>query len=433
MPRYNERTRLGPLSVPKTPSFPFRRKEGSRSFTQAISQLIEAGTEGYDKKTRRRLMIVNVAAYLIVLASLNYAVLYSVTDFFKYQIVVYANIFLMVVALLVPYTHRFSDIAGGVIVAIAEFIMMFYLISVLGRDSGIQINYIIAAAIPFLIFDLKRIWLILSMVTFALVFHLAAWFLFPADMAAQIAEPFLLTNVYVTSAITTFCIVAIVAYYAMTLVSTAEAQTDTLLRNVLPESVAERLMQAPDRSIADSFPSATVLFADLVGFTPMSKNLGAEETVRLLNNIFSEIDNLATQYDLEKIKTIGDAYMVAAGIPQPDPDHVRKMGAFSLELLEKVQEISSAYDGTLNVRVGIDTGPVTAGVIGRRKFSYDVWGDTVNLASRMESHGSVGKVHVSSAFKSAADQHFHFTERGLIDVKGIGEVTTWYLEDKRPL
>ena len=252
-------------------------------------------------------------------------------------------------------------------------------------------------------------------------------------MAAQIAEPFLLTNVYVTSAITTFCIVAIVAYYAMTLVSTAEAQTDTLLRNVLPESVAERLMQAPDRSIADSFPSATVLFADLVGFTPMSKNLGAEETVRLLNNIFSEIDNLATQYDLEKIKTIGDAYMVAAGIPQPDPDHVRKMGAFSLELLEKVQEISSAYDGTLNVRVGIDTGPVTAGVIGRRKFSYDVWGDTVNLASRMESHGSVGKVHVSSAFKSAADQHFHFIERGVIDVKGIGEVTTWYLEDKRPL
>ncbi len=397
-----------------------------------ISQLVEAGTEGYDKKTRRRLMIVNVAAYLIVLASLNYAVLYSVTDFFKYQIVVYANIFLLVLALLVPYTHRFSDIAGGVIVAIAEFILLFYLISVLGRDSGIQINYIVAAAIPFLIFDLTRIWLILSMVTFALVFHLVAWFLFPPNMAAQIAEPFLLTNVYVTSAITTFCIVAIVAYYAMTLVNNAEAQTDTLLRNVLPESVAERLMQAPDRSIADSFPSATVLFADLVGFTPMSKNLGAEETVRLLNNIFSEIDILATKYDLEKIKTIGDAYMVAAGIPQPDPDQVRKMGAFSLELLEKVQEISSAYDGTLNVRVGIDTGPVTAGVIGRRKFSYDVWGDTVNLASRMESHGSVGKVHVSSAYKNAAETHFRFAERGMIDVKGIGEMTTWYLEDVRP-
>jgi adenylate cyclase len=396
-------------------------------WAKALGRLVEAGTEGYPKKTKRRLTIVNVAAYLIVLASLNYAVLYSITDFNKYQLIVYANIFLLVMATLVPFAHRYSDILGGVIVAFSEIVMLFYLISVLGRDSGIQLNYIIAAAVPFLIFDLSRIKLILAIALSALVFHIAAWFMFPADAVKLIAEPFLLANLYVNSALTAFCIVAVVAFYAMTLVRTAEAQTDALLRNVLPESVADRLMIEPDRPIADSFKQATVLFADLVGFTPLSKGLGAEQTVKLLNDIFTEFDKLALKYELEKIKTIGDAYMVAAGIPEPTPDHEGKMAHFALDMLAKIKEISQAYDADLNLRIGIQTGPVTAGVIGRRKFTYDVWGDTVNLASRMESHGVVGKIHVPASYKTRLERSFKFEPRGVIQVKGIGEVETWFL------
>ncbi len=409
-------------------SYPVVKKSlGLGSWVKAVSQLLEAGTEGYPKKTKRRLMIVNVAAYLIVLASLNYVVLYSMTDFYKYQLIVHANIFLTVVAMLVPFTHRYSDILGGVIVAFSEIVMLFYLISVLGRDSGIQLNYIIAAAVPFLIFDLSRIKLILAIVLSALVFHVAAWFLFPADAVKVVAEPFLLANLYVTSALTVFCIVAIVAFYAMNLVRKAEAQTDALLRNILPESVADRLMIEPDRSIADSFKQATVLFADLVGFTPLSKGLGAEQTVKLLNDIFTEFDRLALKYDLEKIKTIGDAYMVAAGIPDPTPDHERKMALFALDMLAKIKEISGSYDADLNLRIGIQTGPVTAGVIGKKKFSYDVWGPTVNLASRMESHGMVGKIHVTATYKARLDHAFKFEPRGVIQVKGVGEVETWFL------
>ena len=216
----------------------------------------------------------------------------------------------------------------------------------------------------------------------------------------------------------------------MTLVRRAEAQTDALLRNVLPESVADRLMIAPDRAIADSFKQATVLFADLVGFTPLSKGLGAEQTVKLLNDIFTEFDQLALKYDLEKIKTIGDAYMVAAGIPEPTSDHERKMALFALDMLAKINDISQAYEADLNVRIGIQTGPVTAGVIGRRKFSYDVWGPTVNLASRMESHGVIGRIHVTAAYKERLDQEFQFEPRGLIQVKGVGEVETWFLTGK---
>jgi adenylate cyclase len=183
--------------VLKSPYPVVKRSLGLVLWPKALSQLIEAGTEGYPKKTKRRLMIVNVAAYLIVLASLNYAVLYSITDFNKYQLIVYANIFLLVLAMLVPFAHRYSDILGGVIVAFSEIVMLFYLISVLGRDSGIQLNYIIAAAVPFLIFDLSRIKLILAIALSALVLHIAAWFLFPADAVKLVAEPFLLANLYV--------------------------------------------------------------------------------------------------------------------------------------------------------------------------------------------------------------------------------------------
>lgn len=404
-----------------------KKSLGSVPWAKAFRQLIEAGTEGYPKKTKRRLMIVNVAAYLIVLASLNYAVLYSVTDFHKYQLIVYANIFLLVLAMLVPFAHRYSDILGGIVVAFSELVMLFYLISALGRDSGIQLNYIIAAAVPFLIFDISRIKLILAIVSSALVFHIAAWFLFPADLAELAAEPVLLANLYVTSALTAFSIVAVVAFYAMTLVRRAEAQMDALLRNVLPESVADRLMMEPDRAIADSFKEATVLFADLVGFTPLSKGLGAEQTVKLLNDIFTEFDQLALKYELEKIKTIGDAYMVAAGIPEPTADHEAKMAHFALDMLATIKVISQAHDVDLNLRIGIETGPLTAGVIGRRKFSYDVWGDTVNLASRMESHGVVGKIHVTAAYKARLERSFKFEPRGVIQVKGVGEVETWFL------
>jgi adenylate cyclase len=414
-------------AVWKSPYPVVKKSLGLVPWAKAFSQLIEFGTEGYPKKAKRRLLIVNVAAYLIVLASLNYAVLYSVTDFHKYHLIVYANIFLLLLASLVPFAHRYSDILGGVIVAFSEIVMLFYLISVLGRDSGIQLNYIIAAAVPFLIFDLSRIKLILAIVLSALVFHIAAWFLFPADVVELVAEPFLLANLYVTSALTAFSIVAVVAFYAMTLVRRAEAQTDALLRNVLPESVADRLMTEPDRAIADSFKEATVLFADLVGFTPLSKGLGAEQTVKLLNDIFTEFDQLALKYELEKIKTIGDAYMVAAGIPEPTADHERKMAHFALDLLAKIKEISRVHGADLNLRIGIEPGPVTAGVIGRRKFSYDVWGDTVNLASRMESHGVVGKIHVTAVYKARLDRSFKFEQRGVIQVKGVGAVETWFL------
>jgi class 3 adenylate cyclase len=200
------------------------------------------------------------------------------------------------------------------------------------------------------------------------------------------------------------------------------ALSERLLLNVLPEPVAARLKRSHG-VIADRFEQATVLFADIADFTPMAASLPPEQVVELLDTVFSDFDRLAEERGLEKIKTIGDAYMVAAGLPVPRPDHCRAMADMALAMVEA----TSAYGGTVRLRIGMDTGPVIDGVIGRRKFIYDLWGDTVNTASRMESHGVPGQIQVTERVVAALDGVFELEPRGTIEVKGKGPMPTWLL------
>lgn len=393
-----------------------------------LKSLAEAGTEGYDKHTKRRLMITNVACYLIVLSTVNYALIYAFWDFHLYKLVIAANVFLALAALLVPLCHRCNELFGALVIVVAEFAMLFYLVYLLGRDSGIQINYLVAAAVVFLIFDLKRFWLIVTIVVSGLVLSLAAWFLFPPQKAAIAADPLLLANVYTMSLVTTVGIVAASVYYALNLAERAQAETDALLRNILPESVADRLIAVPGTVIADSVEDASVLFADLVGFTPLSRSLGATKTVAMLNEIYTAFDDLTDRHGVEKIKTIGDAYMVVGGIPEPAHDHVERIARMALDMRRIVQEMSARIGGDFDLRIGIDCGPVMAGVIGKRKFAYDTWGDTVNMAARLESHGLPGRVHVSQGVAEVLGPAFALSRRGRVQIKGVGERVTWYLD-----
>ena len=176
----------------------------------------------------------------------------------------------------------------------------------------------------------------------------------------------------------------------------AHATSERLLLNVLPGSVAERL-KAGETTIADAYDDATVLFADLVGFTPLASSLSPAETVSLLDRLFSAFDGLAERHGLGKIKTIGDAYMVVGGVPEVCADHPARVVAMGLDMLEAVATLAREMDRSLDLRVGVHTGPVVAGVIGTTKFIYDLWGDTVNVASRLESHGMAGAVQMSEA------------------------------------
>jgi len=201
-------------------------------------------------------------------------------------------------------------------------------------------------------------------------------------------------------------------------------RSERLLLNVLPGPIAVRL-KAGETVIADRFPEATVLFADIVDFTPMSSNQPPERVVAVLSDIFSAFDLLADARGLEKIKTIGDAYMVAGGIPLPREDHCEAVADMALDMMRECDG-----DRGVLLRIGIDAGPVVAGVIGRRKFIYDLWGDTVNTASRMESHGVPGRIQVTERVVERLRGSHRFASRGSVDVKGKGAMPTWLLEGR---
>jgi len=203
-------------------------------------------------------------------------------------------------------------------------------------------------------------------------------------------------------------------------------QAESLLGNILPYQIARRL-QMSRRTIADSFEEVTVLFADLVGFTELAMALPPSELVALLNQIFSVFDGLAERASLEKIKTIGDAYMVAAGLPKPRKDHAEAIAHIALDMQAAIQRFRRPNGDPFQLRIGINTGLVVAGVIGVKKLTYDLWGDTVNVASRMESTGEPGRIQVTASTYDRIKTKFLFEERGTVSIKGRGEMTTYWL------
>lgn len=223
--------------------------------------------------------------------------------------------------------------------------------------------------------------------------------------------------------------VFVILYYFVRQRARLLRQSDDLVRNILPDEIAERL-KTSDEMIAEDFESASILFADVVGFTPLTAEMTPAEMVTLLNDIFSGFDALVEARGLEKIKTIGDAYMVAAGVPLPHPDHAREICDLALAMQEVLA--SSLFGGRrITFRIGINSGPVVAGIIGRKKFSYDLWGDSVNTASRMESAGSPGRIQTTDATRHLAEADFVFEDGGTIEVKGKGPMRVWHLAGRR--
>jgi class 3 adenylate cyclase len=198
------------------------------------------------------------------------------------------------------------------------------------------------------------------------------------------------------------------------------AKSEHLLLNILPQRIAER-MKKGEVDIAELHPDVTVLVADLVGFTTLAAHIGPDQVVYLLNEIFSGFDLLAEKHGLEKIKTIGDAYMAAGGLPLPRPDHAEAIAELALDLMAEIEKFNRAYNTSIHLRIGISTGSVVAGVIGRRKFAYDLWGDTVNLACRLESLGQAGTIQVSDLTYERLKDKYQFDASRSLDIKGRGK------------
>jgi adenylate cyclase len=219
--------------------------------------------------------------------------------------------------------------------------------------------------------------------------------------------------------------------HAFTLELQAEkSKSDALLLNILPATIVQRINRG-EVAIADRFPEATILFSDLVGFTGLAGRSSPGQIIEILNRLFSSFDDLAKRFGLEKIKTIGDAYMVAGGLPEERPDHAVAVAEMALAMLEEVGRIGTQFGENLEVRIGVHSGEVVAGIIGQHRFIYDVWGDTVNTASRLESSGVPNRIQVSEATHRLIADKFRCELRGPIDVKGKGAMLTYFLRERR--
>jgi guanylate cyclase len=273
-------------------------------------------------------------------------------------------------------------------------------------------------------------------VAFVLVFVLTGILgelLFPdADLPLWFTSTMLALNI-VGAASIAFYLLATFAHQrdeALTALRAEQEKSEALLVNVLPRSIADRL-KATERTIADHFDETSILFADVVDFTPLSQLLPPAEMVGILDRLFSHFDVLVERHGLEKIKTVGDCYMAAAGVPSPHTDHARRAAMLALDMREAVATAEVAGREGLELRIGINSGPVVAGVIGRKRFLYDLWSDAVNTASRMESHGTPGEIQITRATYELLKDEFVCRRRGTINVKGKGEMETWYVEGTR--
>ncbi|MCH2115442.1 MAG: adenylate/guanylate cyclase domain-containing protein [Pirellulales bacterium] len=336
---------------------------------------------------------------------------------------------------------RWGAVLTAVVIGSTEVVgHQFLAIYYLGWEYGFQYFLLVIVAFAFMM-NFKSMLVPIAMffvclLSFLGFYYGAQYWLEPHvtfGNSGNVKEVFLIANV--TSV---FTILAIMSYVYSEAARTAEAKLDLerqnsekLLLNILPVSIAQRLKEEYT-IIADHFESATVLFSDIVGFTALSEKVTPTELVGRLNRIFSSFDDLVERHGLEKIKTIGDAYMVAGGFPELKDGHAQDVSKMALDMLDVISSCNRETDDPVSIRIGIHTGPAVAGVIGFKKFAYDVWGDTVNTASRMESSGLPGRIQISEQVAKLLGDDFVIEERGTIDVKGKGRMKTYWLVGHGP-
>jgi len=308
----------------------------------------------------------------------------------------------------------------------------------LGTQVNAHLYFFVLWAAGFLLYDRSAPWLTAIAVTGWVGLYLLIQLTFTTPLEGiQVSSGFMQLASFVNTLGAFVLTGAVISLFYVEINRTEDKlrqehrRSEELLRNILPDTVADRLKDG-NRQVADGFAEATLLFADIVGFTRLSRDLRPHEVVDLLNLVFSRFDRLVEARGLEKIKTIGDEYMLAGGLPVPRRDHAQAVADAALEMLDVIEQLNQQMEHKLSLRVGINTGEVVAGVIGSRKFSYDVWGDTVNTANRMQSQGMAGRIQVTRSTYERLQYAYEFKQRGTIRVRGRGRMPTYWLLGRKP-
>lgn len=395
--------------------------------------VVPDNVQRYDYRTYYAMLIANSMAFLL---HLSWIFIFRGLDFAPLSLINMGSVVIWIfnIAILCRWGAVLTAVVIGSTEVVAHQALAIYY---LGWGYGFQYYLLVVVAFAFMM-NFKNMFIPAAMFVVCLVsflsfyYEVQYWNLPHVDLGSTTQETFLMANV--TSA---FAILAMMSYVYSEAARKAEAllelerqKSEGLLLNILPMSIAARLKE--DSSvIADHFESATVMFADIVGFTAMSELVTPTELVNRLNLLFCAFDDLAAKHGLEKIKTIGDAYMVAGGLPEQQDGHAKDVSAMALDMLDAVADYNTAASHEVDIRIGIHTGPTVAGVIGIKKFVYDIWGDTVNTASRMESSGEPGRIQLSQQAAELVVDDFDIEERGTVEVKGKGKMKTYWLQERR--
>ncbi|BBZ44422.1 adenylate cyclase [Mycobacterium parmense] len=389
----------------------------------------------YADSAARRARVLNITALLAVAVSATFVFEQIVTDTWSWQIGS-INLGAMAVFASVPRLHKYGELVAPLTFVAAAYASVFATSWDVGRDSGSELFFLVGACLVVLLLGIEHIVLASALAAVSAALIITLRFVVPHDTGLQ--PPWAQALGFVVTTISAVVMVVVTVWFALRDTARAEAameaqydRSEALLANILPASIAERL-KADDRNIiADKYDEASVLFADIVGFTERASSSPPAELVRFLDRLYSAFDELVDKHGLEKIKVSGDSYMVVSGVPHPRPDHARALADCALDMADAAARLKDAHGRSVPLRIGMATGPVVAGVVGSRRFFYDVWGDAVNVASRMESTDSVGRIQVPETTYEHLKHEFVLLERGRIDVKGKGMMRTWYLIGRR--
>jgi adenylate cyclase len=398
---------------------------------------IRYGTERYPERVARRLRAVNMTAWIAAAVAALAAVaqaLSPVPGMWKLAAVSAASAMLCAA---IPRLHRYGPLAAALGLVATLYVSILALTLLFGTASGLHRYYLLFPAGVILFFGTERTALAAILSAAAAALAVALEIYAPHDTGLVPAQRMLIGNL-VVSVVAGSAILFAVVHYAVRQTARAEAaleseyaRSEGLLLNILPPSVAARLKGRGPAQVADRYGEASVLFADMAGFTARASDTAPEDLAAFLNGVFTRLDTLVERHGLEKIKTTGDSYMVVSGVPVPRADHAEALAALALDMREALAGLVDPKGRPVPVRIGIASGPVVAGVVGTRKFFYDVWGDTVNTAARMEQTGEAGRIQLSPETRARLVGRFVLEERGTIEVRGKGPMRTWFLEARK--
>jgi adenylate cyclase len=398
---------------------------------------IRYGTERYPEKVARRLRALNMTAWIAAAVGASYSVAQWLDPTPGLWKVAIANAASALVMSAVPLLHRFGPLAAPIGFTVVAYAAIFVICALIGTASGMQLYYLVAAALGLLFVGTDRILLASALGAAAAILMVALEAYVPRATGVQSAAT--MFGNFIGTAFASCGVLLMIVFYALREAARAEAaaeheyeRSESLLANILPATIAGRLKSRTGAVIADRFDEASILFADMAGFTARASDTDPDSLVQFLNHVFTDFDRLVEIHRLEKIKTTGDSYMVVSGVPAKRPDHAQALAQLALDMCDAAAGLRDPHGRSVPIRLGIASGPVVAGVVGTRKFFYDIWGDAVNVASRMESTGALGKIQVSQETYERLKGEFVLEDRGPIDIKGKGEMHTWFLVGRKP-